>query len=315
MNASSFSQSCVPVSVERVGKEKDSDENVDADQTRTLRPVSGQPTGLFTQLEEIDIDFRVSELPHAVVKRAENFRVRVLVKKVESHPNREAHQADLQQNNIYNPFSDSSKAMSREMGNVELFELCETIPKVQCSQCLLCWNQGVIYCTATIFNKWRLDALSIPHYVIRKGRPHGSRHGKTEAQKQYHIPFNAWKRCRKRVHGQEEHCERFQDRFLRDPGCRDSQLKIGWTEEQCIEMNRLVQEDHSNRLSRDVFQRYEKHWYLTLNKSGKNAPMRLRIRLPSRSHNHEPSPPRIKRRTSRTYSFSTISKMPPFFLK
>ena len=32
----------------------------------------------------------------------------------------------------------------------------------------------------------------------------------------------------------------------------DSQLKIGWTE------------------------RYQKHWYLTLNKWGKNAPMRLR---------------------------------------
>ena len=41
--------------------------------------------------------------------------------------------------------------MIREMGNVELFELCETIPKVQCSQCLLYWNQGVIYCTCGHF--------------------------------------------------------------------------------------------------------------------------------------------------------------------
>ena len=31
-------------------------------------------------------------------------------------------------------------------------------------------------------NKWRLDALSFPHYVIKKGRPRGVRHGKTEAQ-------------------------------------------------------------------------------------------------------------------------------------
>ena len=37
--------------------------------------------------------------------------------------------------------------MIREMGNVELFELCETIPKVQCSERLRYWNQGVIYCT------------------------------------------------------------------------------------------------------------------------------------------------------------------------
>ena len=49
VNAPSFSQSCVPVSVERVDKDKDADVNVDADQIRTVRLVSGQPTGLFTQ--------------------------------------------------------------------------------------------------------------------------------------------------------------------------------------------------------------------------------------------------------------------------
>ena len=84
--------------------------------------MSGQSIGLFTQREEIDIDFRVSGLPHAVVKQAENFRVRELVKKIESHPHREALQADLQQNSVYKPFSDDAKAMIREIGNVELFE-------------------------------------------------------------------------------------------------------------------------------------------------------------------------------------------------
>ena len=48
--------------------------------SRTVRPVSGQS---FTQLEEIDIDFRVPGLSHAVVKEAENFRVQELVKKIE----------------------------------------------------------------------------------------------------------------------------------------------------------------------------------------------------------------------------------------
>ena len=38
------SQSCVPASVELVDKDEDADENVDADQTRTERPVSEQPT-------------------------------------------------------------------------------------------------------------------------------------------------------------------------------------------------------------------------------------------------------------------------------
>ena len=97
---------------------------VDEDQTRTVRPVGGQQS---TQLEEINIDFRVSGLPHAVVKQEGNFIVRKFVKKIESRPHREAFQADLQQNNVYNPFSDDSKATIREMGNVELFELCETV--------------------------------------------------------------------------------------------------------------------------------------------------------------------------------------------
>ena len=91
------------VRVVRADKDKDADENVDTDQTRTERLANCQPTGLFTQLEEIDIDFRVSGLPHAVVKQAENFRVRELVKKIESHPHRQSLQADLQQNNVYKP--------------------------------------------------------------------------------------------------------------------------------------------------------------------------------------------------------------------
>ena len=139
--------------------------------------------------------------------------------------------------------------MIREMGTVELFELCETIPKVQCSECLLYWNQGVIHCTcghllvesesSHNFHQWRLEAFSIPHYVIRKGQPRGARHGKTEAKKEHFVAHNARKRCiKKNVDG-------IHDRFQRDLVYRDSQLKIGWTEEKCIEMDKLAQEDHS----------------------------------------------------------------------
>ena len=35
------------------------------------------------------------------------------------------------------------------------------------------------------------------------------------------------------------------DHFQRDLTNRDSQLKIGWTEEKCIEMDELAQENHS----------------------------------------------------------------------
>ena len=209
------------MSVEYLDNAKEADENVDADQVRTVRSVgSEQSIDLFTQREEIDIDFRLSGLPHAVVKQAENFRVRELVKKIESHPHRQALQAVLQQNNAYNPFSDESKAMIREMGNVELFEFCETIPKVQCSECLLYWNQGIVYCTcghllvesesSQHFNQWRLDASSIQNYVIKKGRPRGARHGKTDAQTEHFVAHNARRRClKKKLKG-------IHDRFQKD---------------------------------------------------------------------------------------------------
>ena len=81
------------------------------------------------QKEEHNIDFRVPGLSHSVVKEAEHLRVQELVKSIENHSHREALHADLQQNNVYNTFSKDSKEMIRELGNVELFELCETTPK------------------------------------------------------------------------------------------------------------------------------------------------------------------------------------------
>ena len=98
--------------------------------------------------------------------------------------------------------------MIKDMGNVELFELCETIPKVQCKECLLYWNQGIVYCTCghllrenqsspSVF-QWTLDLLSIPNYVIKKGRPHGNRHGKTEEQRNILIAQNLRKKCIKK---------------------------------------------------------------------------------------------------------------------
>ena len=203
-----FSRDCKNTNlfVERLEKDKDTDKNVDADHDRTERPVViGQPIGSSTPFDEVDIDFRVSGLPHAVVKQAENSRVRELVKKIENHPHRQVLQADLQQNNAYNSFSEKSMKMIKDMGNVELFVLCETIPKVQCKECLLYWNQGIVYCTCgenqssrSIF-QWTLDHLSIPNNVIKMERPHGARHGKTEAQKEHFIAHNARRRCIQKI--------------------------------------------------------------------------------------------------------------------
>ena len=163
-------KSCVPVSVERSDKDKDADENVDADQIKhgetcewTIHRFVHTARGNRHWLQSVwNCHLQLWNKQKTSVFANSWRRSRVILM-------REALQADLQQNNVYNPFSDDSKAMIREMGNVELFELCETIPKVQCSECLLYWNQGVIYCTcghlsvesecSEIFCQWRLDAL------------------------------------------------------------------------------------------------------------------------------------------------------------
>ena len=89
--------------------------------------------------------------------------------------------------------------MIQDVGNVELFELFETDPKTQCKACLSYWSGGIVYCTCVHFLKeivanrgfteFSLD-LSIPEYVIKKGRPRGHRYGKTPGKKEYHLSLN-----------------------------------------------------------------------------------------------------------------------------
>ena len=166
------------------------------------------------------------------------------------------------------------------MGNVELFELCETIPKVQCSECLLYWNQGIVYCTcghllsenqsSRSILQWTLDLLSIQNYVIKNGRPHGHRFGKTEEQRKHFIAHNLRKRRIKRGF------EGFHDRFQKDPTFRESPLEIDRTEEVCIQMDNDAQKDFTYRMTQDEYFRYKQNWWISLNKSGKIGQVRNR---------------------------------------
>ena len=116
--------------------------------------------------------------------------------------------------------------MIQEVGSVELFDLFETDPQMQCKECLLNWNQGIIYCICGHLFKeseasrgaiqCTLDLLSIQNYVIQKGRPHGHRYGKTKEQRDSHIAHSLRKRCIKR------NFEGIHDRFLKDPEFRES---------------------------------------------------------------------------------------------
>ena len=141
--------------------------------------------------------------------------------------------------------------MIQDVGNVGLFELFETDPKTQCKESLSYWSAGIVYCTCVRLLKeiaanrgvieYTLDLLSIPNYVIKKGRPHGHGCGKTPQQKEYHQNHNLKKRCiKKRFKG-------IHDRFLRDPEFRSFMLEHDRGEEVCIVMDDLADKDFSQR--------------------------------------------------------------------
>ena len=56
-------------------------------------------------VNEADMDFRISGLPHSVVKHAQSASVRELIQKIENHPDRHVLQQDLRQNQSFNLFS------------------------------------------------------------------------------------------------------------------------------------------------------------------------------------------------------------------
>ena len=78
---------------------------------------------------EEDMDFKIPGLPHSTVKQLQSASVRELIQKIENHPNRHALQRDLQQSQSFNPFSQESKQMIHEVGNIELCELLDMEPK------------------------------------------------------------------------------------------------------------------------------------------------------------------------------------------
>ena len=159
--------------------------------------------------DEENIDFNIPGVPNSTVKRSHGVNVQNLIQKIENHPQRQAHQSDLQQHRQFNPFSKESQDMIKAAGNTELCELLDVEPKAQCKVCLAYWDVGIVYCTCGHFLrddttenkkyiKSVLDLFSIPNFYIRKGRPHGHRYGKKEGDREYHTANQLQKKCKKR---------------------------------------------------------------------------------------------------------------------
>ena len=187
-------------SSDRAGQpSKDEDKRVKKDPDRTEKPVEAsshkvQEVGSLEHRDDAnkfhlatdDIDFNISGVPNAMVKRSQNISVHDLIQKIESHPQKEAIQNDLEQHQSFNPFSAESKVAIMAAWNTELCEMINVEPKLQCKACLKHCSAGIIHCTCghlmtddSAENKKYisavLDTFSIPNFYIRKGRPHGHR--------------------------------------------------------------------------------------------------------------------------------------------
>ena len=231
---------------------------------------------------EEDMDFKIPGLPHSTVKQLQSASVRELIQKIENHPNRHALQRDLQQSQSFNPFSQESKQMIHEVGNIELCELLDMESKTQCKVCLSYCDIGIVYCTCGHFlrkgteeNKkfvqYTMDLLSIPNYYIKKGRHHGHRYGKKPGDREYYIANSLKKKCKKKnflgIH----------DRFIRDEKFRKNMIDNGRTEDCCRHMGDLADEDKTNNLTPEEIEDYRVNWWIRLNKIGSDTmPIRRR---------------------------------------
>ena len=86
--------------------------------------------------DDENIDFNISGVPNAMVKRSHGINVHNLIQKIENHPQRQAPQSDLQQHRAFNPFSKESQDAIKAAGNTELCEILDVEPKAQSRACL-----------------------------------------------------------------------------------------------------------------------------------------------------------------------------------
>ena len=216
------------------------------------------------------------------MKQLHGASVRDLIQKIENHPNRHALQRDLQQSQSFNPFSQESRQMTHEVGNIELCELLDMEPKAQCKVCLSYWDVGIVFCTCGQFlrngteeNKklvqYTMDLLSIRYYYIKKGRPHGHRYGKKPGDHEYFVANSLKKKCKKKFY------LGIHDWFIRDEKFRKNMFDVGRTEEICREMDKLADEDHTHHISPEEIRVYRNNWWIRSNTVGSDTmPVRHR---------------------------------------
>ena len=168
------------------------------------------------------------------------------------------------------------------LGNIELCELLETGPKTQCTVCPSYWNTGKLHCTCghflhkeiganRKFIKYTMDFLSVPEYVIKKGRPHGHRYGRKQGDKEYFSANQLKKKCK------ERDFQGIHDRFTRYQEFRIRMIENHRDEDLCRRWDALADEDHTHHLTAQEYLHCKSKWWLHSNKQGSNTmPLRHR---------------------------------------
>ena len=216
-------------------------------------------------IDDENIDFNISGVLNAMVKRSHGINVHNLIQQIENHPQRQALQSDLQQHQAFNPFSEESKIAITAAGNIERCEIVNVEPKSQCRAFLTYWDVGIVYCTCGHFLKDDttenkkyissvLDLFSIPNFYITKGRPHGHMYGKAPGCKGYYTAIQLQKRCRKKKY------DNIRDKFF-----RKMMTELGRSEEIIFEMDCLASEDHSHIATKEETDVYRGNWWIRSN--------------------------------------------------
>ena len=217
-----------------------------------------------------NIDFNISGIPDETVKSSQNFNIHDLIQRIASHPQQEAVQNDLEQQQSFNAFSDESKVAIMDAGNTEICEIVNVEPKWQCKVSLKHCSTGVIYCTCghlmtkdsaenRKYISAILDTFSIPNFYIRKNRPHGHRYGKAPGCKDYFTANQLAKKCRKKKH------DSIHDRYIRDKTFRKSMIEVGRSEQMIKEMDKLASEDHIYKANKEEIEFYCGNWWIHTN--------------------------------------------------
>ena len=217
-----------------------------------------------------NIDFNISGIPDATVKRSQSISVHDLIQRIESHPQKEAIQNDLEQHRPFNPFSDESKVAIMAAGNTELCEIINVEPKLQCKVCLKHCSTEIIYCTCghlmtndsaenRKYISAVLDTFSIPNFYIRKYRPHGHRYGKAPGCKDYYTANQLARKCCKKKY------DSIHDRYIRDKTFRKAMIEVGRSEKIIKEMDQLASEDHTYKATKAEIDVYRGNWWIHTN--------------------------------------------------